>query len=625
MFLKPYRKSRTLTGDQRLYFKLCESYRTADSVRHQVILDLGMLEALPDVEDKKKLGIRISELVQESRTGMGKLFPPETDVIEKLANAFFDEIKLKKRLDVSANNKIQAIDTESIENKDVVEVGAEWLCSQALDQLGIGSFLQQKKWSDELIRLAYTHIISRAVYPASEFKTAKWIKQNSGICEITNYPIQKITKDKLYTISHRLYEQKDDLEKYLSTKTNELFDLEDKILLYDLTNTYFEGAMRESNIAKFGRSKEKRNDARLIVLALVVNTQGFPKYSHIFEGNMSDSKSLGEIIETLSERTSATTRKPTVVMDAGIATEENLKLIISHGYEYICVSRKAQKHYEIDQNAPEEVLINNNKKLLTVQSVKQKIGTDHVVKVYSSAKEKKEKSMDESFSKKFELGLQNIKDALSKKSGVKQKEKVHERIGRLKQKYPSIHKHYNIDVAYKGNIVIDLNWAIIQHPNTHGIYFIRTSLNKKDNATLWQIYNSIREIESTFRCLKTDIDLRPIYHKTDAASMAHIHLALLAYWTVNAIRHQLKANNINTQWCDIVRTMNTQKLVTTTMQNQYKQTIVIRQCSEPIKEVQHIYQALNYKSRPFARKKSVVTPANSLSEVAPNNQSSLSG
>lgn len=97
--------------------------------------------------------------------------------------------------------------------------------------------------------------------------------------------------------------------------------------------------------------------------------------------------------------------------------------------------------------------------------------------MYSSAKEKKEKAWT-SFSKKFELGLQNIKDALSKK-WRKTKEKVHERIGRLKQKYPSIHKHYNIDVAYKGNIVIDLNWAIIQHPNTHGIYFIRTSLNKK--------------------------------------------------------------------------------------------------------------------------------------------------
>ncbi len=625
MFLKPYRKSRALTGDQRLYYKLCESYRTEDSVRHQVILNLGLLDELPDIEDKKKLGIRISELVQESRTGMGKLFPPETDVIEKLANTFFEEIKVKKRLDVSPNNKIQAIDTETIENKDVVEVGSEWLCSQALDQLGIGSFLQQRSWSDEHIQLAYTHIISRAVYPASEFKTAKWIKQNSGVCEITNYPLQKITKDKLYSISHRLYEQKEGLEKYLSTKTNELFDLEDKILLYDLTNTYFEGAMRDSNIAKFGRSKEKRNDTRLIVLALVVNTQGFPKYSHIFEGNMSDSKSLGEIIETLSERTSATTRKPTVVMDAGIATEKNLKLLISKGYDYICVSRKTYKQHEIDDTTPQEVLIDNNKKLLTIQSVKEKTATDHVVKVYSSTKEKKEKSMDESFSKKFELGLQNIKDALSKKGGVKKKEKVHERIGRVKQKYPSIHKHYNIDIAYKGNIVIDLNWTLIQHPNTHGTYFIRTSLNKKDNATLWQIYNSIREIESTFRCLKTDIDLRPIYHKTDAASMAHIHLALLAYWTVNTIRHQLKANNINSQWCDIVRTMNTQKLVTTTMQNQYKQTIVIRQCSEPTKPVQQIYQALNYKSRPFARKKSVVTPAKTENDHKPIYSPSLSG
>lgn len=156
-------------------------------------------------------------------------------------------------------------------------------------------------------------------------------------------------------------------------------------------------------------------------------------------------------------------------------------------------------------------------------------------------------------------------------------------------------------------------------------YFIRTSLNKKDNATLWQIYNSIREIESTFRCLKTDIDLRPIYHKTDATSIAHIHLALLANGTVNTIRHQLKANSINTQWGEIVRTMNTQKLVTTTMQNQYKQTIVIRQCSEPTKQVQQIYSALNYKQRPFARKKSVVTPTQILSVGIHVYQPSLSG
>lgn len=120
------------------------------------------------------------------------------------------------------------------------------------------------------------------------------------------------------------------------------------------------------------------------------------------------------------------------------------------------------------------------------------------------------------------------------------------------------------------------------------------------------LYNAIREIEATFRVLKTDLDLRPIYHKTDAAAMAHLHLGLLAYWTVNTIRYQLKQKEINNQWIDIVRIMNTQKIVTTSMENSYGQQIIIRQCSEPTEEVKVIYAALKYKPQPFTRKKSVV-------------------
>ena len=124
----------------------------------------------------------------------------------------------------------------------------------------------------------------------------------------------------------------------------------------------------------------------------------------------------------------------------------------------------------------------------------------------------------------------------------------------------------------------------------------------------WTIYNTIREIEATFRTLKTDLDLRPIYHKTDKASMAHLHLGLLAYWAVNTIRHQLKQKEINNEWRDIVRIMNTQKIVTTSMVNEYNQQIIIRQCSEPTEQVNRIYTALNYKPKPFTRKKSVVPP-----------------
>ena len=141
-----------------------------------------------------------------------------------------------------------------------------------LSGLNMSAFLRQEDWKEEQIQLALTHIISRAAYPASELRTSEWIKQNSSVCELTGYPMEKITKDKLYEISKSLYKVKENLEKHLSKRTNELFDLTDKIILYDLTNTYFEGSMRNSKIAKFGKSKEKRNDARLIVLAVVINT-----------------------------------------------------------------------------------------------------------------------------------------------------------------------------------------------------------------------------------------------------------------------------------------------------------------------------------------------------------------
>jgi len=109
--------------------------------------------------------------------------------------------------------------------------------------------------------------------------------------------------------------------------------------------------------------------------------------------------------------------------------------------------------------------------------------------------------------------------------------------------------------------------------------------------------------------LKTDLDLRPIYHKTDDASMAHLHLGMLAYWLVATIRYQLKQKGVNSDWREIVRTMNTQKCVTTSVVNINDETISVRQCTEPNQQVKRIYDLLNYKYFPFVRKKSVVPPA----------------
>lgn len=613
MFIKPLVKYNKTTKQRYNIYQLCESFRLDGRVRHRVIIGLGKLDGLPGEGQKKLLGKRIEELLT-GQTSRLPLLPIGKD-IEKLAHYYYGEIKKKHRYDLDGNGTDwQTVDLSTMENKDAREIGAEWLCKQAFDQLDISSFLRQKKWTKKNVSLAAAHIISRAVYPASELKTVSFIKENSAICELTGYQKDEITKDKLYKISLDLYGVKDELENYLSKQTNELFDIEDKIIIYDLTNTYFEGRMKNSQIAKFGRSKEKRKDARLIVLAVVINPEGFLKYSNIFEGNIADSKTLGPIVDALGKQTSFSGRKPIVVLDAGIATDENLKMLKQEHYDYMCVSRSSLKEYHADTDStPVEI---KDKREQPIELMKVKTGqedADNYLWVKSKAKALKENSMNGLLSQRFEEGVQSIDQGVNKKGGTKRLDKVYERLGRLKQKYPSVHKYYDITVRDNGKgtaTQISYSHKKGEDPDKKaGIYFLRTTLDEKNEKTFWDIYNIIREIEYTFRVLKTDLDLRPIYHKTDDASMAHLHLGLLAYWLVATIRHQLKQKGYKQGWREIVRIMNTQKCVTTSVENIKGETISIRQCTEPSLKVKNIYGLLNYKYVPFYRKKSVVLPA----------------
>lgn len=611
MFIKPFSKHNKTTNERYTIYKLCESYRFDGHIRHRVIIGFGKLDELLEVDQKKMLAKRIQEMLQ---FGINTLaVEPIDSKVEELANHFYLEIKKKQRYDIGdESSDWETVDLSTIKNKDANEIGGEWLCKQAFDQLGIGEFLQNQNWSEEKISLAATHMICRAVYPASELKTVSYIKENSAISEITGIEKGKITKDQLYGITHSLYAVKDKLERYLSKQTNELFDLDDKIILYDLTNTYFEGRMQNSKLAKFGRSKEKRKDAKLVVLAVVINREGFLKYSNIFEGNMTDSKTLETIVEALSKQTSFTDRKPIVVLDAGIATDDNVNMLKREGYNYMCVSRSNLKEYYADINSKPVQIKDKRNQPIELLKVHTNKNNDHYLWVKSHTKALKENSMNGLLSQRFEEGIQNINQGIGKKGGTKKLDKVYERIGRLKQKYPSVHKYYEITVTDNGEgtaIGISCMHKKGEDPEKKaGLYFLRTSLDENDERTLWLIYNIIREIEYTFRILKTDLDLRPIYHKTDDATMAHLHLGLLAYWLVSTIRFHLKQKRFNFEWREIVRIMNTQKCVTTSVENIKIQTISIRQCTEPNKKVKQIYDLMNYKYVPFWRKKSVVPP-----------------
>lgn len=612
MFVKPLSKYNKTTEERYSIYQLCESYRLDDRVRQRVIIGLGKLEELPTDEQKIQLGKRIEELLQGKNT-----LPLEErdEKVEQTARHFYNEILKKHRYDVK-NGKAdwQLIDINTIKNKDAREIGSEWLCKQAFNQLGIGNFLRAAQWPEEKINLAATHIISRTVYPASELKTVNFIKENSAICELTGYNKEELTKDQLYGISKDLYAIKDQLESYLSHKTNELFDLDDKIILYDLTNTYFEGRMQHSKIAKFARSKEKRNDAKLIVLAVVINREGFLKYSNIFQGNIADSKTLQAIVEAISNETSFSHRKPIVVMDAGIATEGNLEMLRGKGYGYMCVTRTSLKDYRADTEKEPVEVFDKRKQPIELMRVKPvgKDDNDTYLWVKSKAKALKENSMNGLLAQRFEEGIQSINEGIHKKGGTKKLNKVNQRVGRLMEKYPSVHRYYDITITDDGKgtaTSISCKHKTGEDPDKKaGTYFLRTTLDENNEKTLWAIYNVIREIEYTFRVLKTDLDLRPIYHKTDEASMAHLNLGLLAYWLVSTIRYQLKQQGYNHQWNEIVRIMNTQKLVTTSLNNIHHQTVVVRQCTVPEQKARQVYDLLKYKPVPFHRKKSVVVP-----------------
>jgi transposase len=591
------------------YYRLVESYRNADNrVCHRTILNVGFMEdATPEQLN------RIQKHLTDKYEQKTSLFDREEDPgVKQYVEDLWQRILSSKKLDIkSAERLSRMVNMDTLQHSNAREIGSENIAYQTWEKLNLTPLLLSVGFSPEQAKLAATQVVSRAVYPASELKTVRWIKENSAVCELTGYEADKVTKDRLYKSALDLYKAKDSLEKHLSRRTNELFDLEDKIILYDLTNTYFEGEKRNSQLAKFGRSKEKRNDAKLIVLALVVNVEGFIKYSSVLEGNTADCNTLSAMIEKLA---SHTCRGPAVVvLDAGIATEENLRLIQSKGYRYLCVSRTRLKDYSYVPGRLTTLLDTKSKQTIRLRSVTTEKNTDYYLEVKSPSKEKKEEGMKLQFEKRFEQELQKIHNALHSKGGTKKADKVHQRIGRAKEKYPSVQRYYDITVSSdtKTGLATAITWEkdTDRHQEKNeslGVYFLRTNLNVKEEYVVWNIYNTIREIENAFRTLKTDLDLRPIYHKNDDATMAHLHLGILAYWLVNTVRYQLKHNGLKSCWGEIVRIGNTQKVITTSGTNTFDKIITTRKCTVPNKNLKQIYDILQTKHQPFTKRKSVV-------------------
>lgn len=529
------------------YYRIKESFRDAEGrVRTRLMLAAGFL---PELTTDEICDIRrgLSYLLEQSGElpGQQHLFDMNpmkemSEIVCSYVYSFWEEMKRKGTIDAaresyeeSVRKARRLVDVNTIEHTDAREVGAENVCLQAIRELQIDKFLQRRGWSERKIQSTLSSLIIRTVYASSEWKSLRLMEVNSAAMELQTGNFGDCpTQREVYAAAPELYAMKEELERHLCRRTDSLFNLTNRIMLFDLTNFYFEGSKRQSAKAKFGRSKEKRSDCKLLVLALAINTEGFIRYSSILEGNTTDPQSLPDMVERIIARNPVSRNpeeKVLVVVDAGIATEANLQLLKDSGYNYLCVSRSKLKDYTLKDEGSKVTVLDSRRRPITLAEVAHEPEGDYYLQVNSPAKSMTESSMNRQWRERFEAELLKARRALFTKGGIKTYEKVLERIGRAMEKYPSVSKYYQIEYVRSEanpNHMGDIRWQITLSEDTQekrfGTYFLRTNVPTLDEKSTWEYYNLIREIETSNRQLKTDLNLRPIYHQKDESADAHL-------------------------------------------------------------------------------------------------------
>lgn len=614
MFIRVVKKQNTKDGKVFLQFMLCQSSRIGGKVKQHHIFSLGSDQELAD----KVVRNEVLEILKAKIFGIASLFPTVSPLAQRLADIYFKKFQAKFA-DVDEYSNIlstppksdgsdyQEIDLASLEVVESKSFGAENICIKMFDELGLDNIFASLGWEERNIQMAKLSIISRAIYGSSENKTAQILEQNSALKSLLGID-KKITHRDLYPVLDQLFLHKSEIDKALYKNIQSLFNIDTSIIIYDLSNLYFEGRKANSKIAKFGRSKEKRNDCKQVVFTGIIDSEGFIKHSRVYEGNMADCNTINDLLEDFAKQ-GVDINNVTIVMDAGFATKENLDLLEKKGIKYVSVARNKIKNYEIDSEKELVRVYDKNQQPIDLQVFRPAGQTDTWMYVKSEQKRIKESSMAQKLEQRLEEDLQALNEGLSKKGATKNHLKVAERIGRIKQKHKLVSGRYEINMTTKEETALAISWTKKEPKQKleadQGVYFIRTNYTDTSEEKLWNVYNIIREVESTFRCLKSDLMIRPVYHQKDTRIEGHIYQTILGYQIVNAIRYHLKKHDINHDWRNIVRILSTQTLNDIKLPTKTKQLIVTKP-STPIAEVKEIYNILKFKFKTKIKKKYVV-------------------
>jgi hypothetical protein len=439
-----------------------------------------------------------------------------------------------------------SVDLGGLRLRRMRQFGDCWLGWMLWRQLGLEEFWRQRlgedrggvEWSKVLAVLA----INRLCEPASEFAVHRRWFLRTALDELLGVDFAAVAKDRLYRCLDRLLRHKDALFRFLVDRWRTLFDASFEVLLYDLTSTYFEGGCAGIPKARHGYSRDGRPDCRQVVIGLVVTTDGFPLAYEVMAGNTSDRTTLRAFLSKIEKMYGKARR--VWLMDRGIPTEAELSRMREEGVGYVVGTPKSslEKFEAALVDRPwQEVHEGVRVKLV------ERAGELYVL-AESGARRAKENAIRRRKLKALVHGLNRLKrtcrdrDRLLEKVAVLRK--ATGRVGR----FVTIRKPKAGEAVTRETFVCRFQraaWRAAQERD--GRYILRAWVPWEDwpagqqrgGPALWGWYMQLVHVEEAFRTLKSDLDLRPIFHQVQRRVEGHILVAFLGYCLSVTLRAKL--------------------------------------------------------------------------------------
>ena len=388
-------------------------------------------------------------------------------------------------------------------------------------------------------RVAALLAINRLCAPASELAIEERWYPSTALDDLLEIEEGKINDTRLYRCLDRILPYKTKLERHLKERYGELFGAQFDVLLYDLTSTYVEGAAEKNPMMCRGYSRDHRPDCQQMVIALIVNNEGFPFSYETFDGNRADVSTM-ETILRMVERKYGKARR-IWVMDRGIVSEENLKAIRSRGGQYLVGTPRSQmKQFEAELLKDDWTQVRPD---VEVKQVAIPQGEETYILCRTAGRKEKEKAIRKRFSTRMELALQGLQKTIAA-GRLKDRNKMERRLGKIQARHSQVNDLF--DVALRDTPEgVRLSWEIKKERKSwrdlrEGAYMLRTNLQAESAEDLWSKYMQLTEAEASFRALKSELSIRPLFHQKEPRVKAHVMVAFLGYALWVTLKHVLK-------------------------------------------------------------------------------------